>query len=360
MADTPNPAEKAPAAEPTLIFLQHGRTAGNATTALLLEEYGEEAVFKLGGTPPHDNTYDDFLAVADRDRRRLYAGHFAYGVHRHVAAPYEYFTTLRDPLDRVVSNYSAWGRDGTHTLATWLDHDHDAFNGMVKRHIGIGVRDGKPYDYLNDRPLDRAPEIGADDLARAIEFIERDFSLVLLHGHFVENMVLLQRHYATTPLFSTARQNINHVAEPLLPQHLPATAIEQIEDRNRYDRMLFDHFRPRYLAALRDQDDAFRDEVRIMSHIDKIASVRGTHTVDDDVFVARLNAGLNQLLAAGNVRDVVEVLHRIIRKRSIHRDFCRTAIAMVQQIGTTDDVARGVAAYRQRFEDDAFIGQLAG
>ncbi len=42
---------------------------------------------------------------AVKDSTRILAGHFQFGIHQHIDRPCRYFTILRHPVDRVISDY---------------------------------------------------------------------------------------------------------------------------------------------------------------------------------------------------------------------------------------------------------------
>lgn len=50
-------------------------------------------------------THDD-LSVGARQQIRCVLGHYFYGIHEYFPSPFNYFTILRDPVERVLSLYS--------------------------------------------------------------------------------------------------------------------------------------------------------------------------------------------------------------------------------------------------------------
>ena len=276
----------------TLIFMQHGRSAGNALCAMLQEEFGDAAFFKLGGVGEKTVDHDDFLTAAKDNNHRVYGGHFCYGVHRHLRGKIDYFTTVREPIERVLSNYQAWGYGRGYAVEQWLDHDYDSNNGMVRRHIGHGVHKGKPYDFFADSPLDQDLIINEGHVEQAIASIERDFSLVLLHSHLIESTVMLRHHYGLRPLFSMQRQFSNHLAQPVRVENYPSAVIDTIIEKNRFDRLLYEQLRKRFMDRLEAQSQEFADEVRIMRMLATILSVRGVQKLDEEQILERLNSGL--------------------------------------------------------------------
>ena len=74
--------------ERPLIFLANVRTASNSTIAALQEALGEGAVFHLRSAASEGpGSYGEFRRAASGDTRAVYAGHFVFGVHRHLGEP---------------------------------------------------------------------------------------------------------------------------------------------------------------------------------------------------------------------------------------------------------------------------------
>ncbi len=185
--------------DPARIFLQMTRSAGNATIAILLDEFGSDAVYVLGpGTP-----YAAFKETAATGSHRLFAGHFLFGAHRHVGRPATYFTTLRYPIDQLFSRYEAMARrTGQHPdMDAWLGRDFETSNGMVKRLLGVGILPGDKglYDAVADAPVADDFVVGEAEYERAVANLDRHFDCVLIMEHFVESMVVLQRTLECSP-----------------------------------------------------------------------------------------------------------------------------------------------------------------
>ncbi len=339
----------------TLIFLQHGRTAGNATISVFEDEFGPHGLFKIGIRGDVTKTYDDFRQAAAGDNYRIYMGHFYFGIHRHISGPAEYFTTLRNPVERVLSNFEAWGACQGLSLPEWLAIDYESNNGMVKRLCGLGEHDGKPYDFIRDQPCDSNIDAAPEDLDQAIANIDAHIPLVLIHGRFEQNMLLLQRRYNTGPLFSLNRQRQNHSPIPIQSSQYSPAIIDEITQRNRLDIQLYDKYRHIYEQSVSNLDETFVEELRIMKMISQVVSERGTqHMLDQDV-LQRLTATANHLLATGRARDVLEMLRRFSRKGNINAPFCQNVLNFFRLQASAADIAGEVENYRRRFGDDQFL-----
>ena len=345
----------APHWDKALIFLQHGRTAGNATISVFEDEFGPHGLFKIGIRGDVTRSYHDFRKAADTNVFQIYMGHFYFGIHRHIRGPSEYFTTLRNPIERVLSNFEAWGSCRGLNLREWLATDFEANNGMVKRLCGIGELDDQPYDYIRDQWCDNNKDASPADLEHAIANIETHIPLVLIHGNFEQNMLLLQRRYATGPLFSLNRQRQNHSVIPISQDLYSAAIIEEINQRNKLDIQLYEKYRESYEQLVATQNDSFFEELRIMAMISEVVSERGTQHMRDEDVLSRLTVTANRLLSGGRVQDLIEMLRRFSRKGNINAVFCQNVLNFFRLQASPDDIAREVENYRRRFGVDQFL-----
>ena len=80
----------------TLIYIHIPKCAGTTMTSILRNNYGP----RLRRVP-----IGKWNKFRGRRNIRCFAGHFPYGLHRHISRPCVYATMLRKPVDRVVSLY---------------------------------------------------------------------------------------------------------------------------------------------------------------------------------------------------------------------------------------------------------------
>jgi len=343
-----------------LIFLHQSRSAGLAVCAILQEEFGLEAAFKIGGVADGEHvSYDAFRATAATDTYPVYMGHFFYGAHRHVPRPCVYFTMLRDPVDRLLSRYERTCALKGERLdcAKWLAGDDESHDGMVRCLCGPGHMedDPEPFDFVNDRPV--APDMATSSghYEQAVNTLETHFSSVLMQERFVKSMVELQRTLGCGPLFSLNRQVLSDGRATAARERYPEAVIRQIEDQNVYDRRLYDRYRSRFDAAIAARGPAFDEEVRIMRMVAAILTEPGLPVMPSDRAYTRVGSAVDLLEQRGEVADAVEVLKRFNAKRYVERDFILGALAFIKRHGFNDDLKHEIERYCGRFGDDDYI-----
>ena len=341
--------------DPVHIFLQMTRSAGNATIAILLDEFGSDAIYVLGpGTP-----YAAFKEIAATGNQRLYAGHFLFGAHRHVGRPATYFTTLRYPIDQLLSRYEAMARrTGQHPdMDAWLGRDFETSNAMIKRLLGVGILPGDKglYDAVADAPLTGDFVVGEAEYERAVANLDRHFDCVLIMEHFVESMVVLQRALGCTPLFSLRRQFINRAETPIRRRDYPADVVDRLTEQNEFDIRLYQTARKRFLEHVAAQDAAFRADVATMKRVADIVQPEGDKPADDMKVLERLMVIVNGLGREGKRADAVRLVRAFTAKEIIGQVFCQRALRFLRVFAEPRQFYDEVERYRGRFGDDEFL-----
>jgi hypothetical protein len=217
--------EPVPPEDPTVIFLHVGKTAGTTLRRILRRQFPRSQVLVLmpGRTPelldppvardgrpqrpsaPRERTLEAFarLPQEQRARPRLIMGHTVFGLHAHVPRPSTYVTMLRDPMRLVPSQYAYIMRTPQHRL-----HETLVSRGMsLADYVTSGV--SLYTDNSQTRALsgDREAAFGECDesmLARAVENLERHFSVVGVTERFDESLLLLRHAFGWSRLHYTA------------------------------------------------------------------------------------------------------------------------------------------------------------
>ena len=93
-----------------LIYIHIPKTSGSAFRSVLLKNFSPSEYFICtgGNRTVRDylqHSFDQFYSIRDLSNIRLFLGHMPYGLHRLIPTDCSYFTYVREPVDRVLSEY---------------------------------------------------------------------------------------------------------------------------------------------------------------------------------------------------------------------------------------------------------------
>ena len=101
----------------TLIYPHIPKTAGTSFLGILEQVYPPSSTFRtFRGSS--ENMIREFIDLPDAEKSRyaLVCGHMNFGLHEYIPGPSTYVTFVRDPIQRVISDYSWIKRNPDHFL----------------------------------------------------------------------------------------------------------------------------------------------------------------------------------------------------------------------------------------------------
>ena len=168
-----------------LVFIHLPKTAGTTVREILRHQYGPDAICGIYDGDPGFISQEAFAALTpdERDRYRVYCGHFSYGLHQQITAESHYYAMFRDPVERIVSYYHHAMRHAPMfkgrpvSLMKFLDRKDWQIDNLYTRMIsGEAAAFGKCTDAM---------------LAQAIDNVARRFVCVGLQNKFDASIALL-------------------------------------------------------------------------------------------------------------------------------------------------------------------------
>jgi len=269
----------------TLIFFHIGKTAGRTLGTIISRQFPEDAQLNASigetrsalGLHRRDAIEAQVRALpAERlARLRFVRGHVPFGIHDLFAAPAQYITLVRDPMERVVSSFYylrqqpqvlIHRRLETMTLDDYLESrlGLDPYDYQVRVLSGCPELDA---DWTEPRPLDLV-EVTRHHLDRAKVNIVEHFLLAAPTERFEAALILL-RH-----LFGWSLPDLFFIPENVTEGRphrsaLSAWTTARIRAHNRFDREMHRWVDRRFRQLTRSLGLPFRLEVALFSRLNR-------------------------------------------------------------------------------------------
>ncbi|WP_063860270.1 MULTISPECIES: sulfotransferase family 2 domain-containing protein [unclassified Paenibacillus] len=203
------------------IFMHIPKTGGTTLNKIFGEQFNINEIFD------HDTYQGKIMKCGQLNQEvqkqiKAVAGHYLYGIHQYFPKHFQYFTMLRDPVDRVISlyyflqTYPGFERVRSMMLEEFVMKEAEAYNFQTVMTSGI------PHH---------------PDLKKAKEIL-KTFTVVGTTEMFNETLFLLKKEYGWENIHYT-KQNITK--KRLSKEEVPAPVINLIKKYNELDLELYDY-----------------------------------------------------------------------------------------------------------------------
>ncbi len=234
-----------------LIFLHLPKTAGVTLNTIIERHFPSDAVYRIN---IGNETFGAFFKLTEHERGNIgyLTGHAPFGLHRWLPRPATYITLLRDPVERVLSEYFFIRLYPEHPLHHQFHSENVSLDDYVEAHEFnlmtrwlCGFFDGdKTWAGVHDMP----PEAYEAASQTARHNLTTHFSLVGLTEHFDQFMLLIRRLFGWQDIFYV-KQNVT-ASRPSIAE-LPPQTIARIQELNKFDIELYEFGRRIFESQLR-------------------------------------------------------------------------------------------------------------
>ncbi|MCP5097379.1 MAG: sulfotransferase family protein [Chloroflexi bacterium] len=223
------------ASSKTHIFLHIPKTAGTTMYQILRSTYRPEQTHHFVGDPGMDTAISQFkgLSKQQKEQLTLISGHVEFGIHTHLPQPATYFTLLRDPIERTLSDYYYILRTPSHPRYSYMNENKiDIIRYIDERLIIDNFQTRTLTGNLWHGPDTCPPEA----LENAKHNLRTYFTVVGLMEQFDQSLLLLQQKLGWSTIFYKRANVTKHRPQQSL---LTTEAIEKLHQITTLDRELY-------------------------------------------------------------------------------------------------------------------------
>jgi hypothetical protein len=257
-----------PSAPDVLIHLHIPKTGGTSLNSMIQHAFRDDEIsdtmfddstrYNALGLAPYELCQQRFAGYAsDRFQRiRYVTGHLPIGLHRAFDRPARYFTTIRHPVDRVISDFffriqerEPLLKDGR--LLT-LDEYVETRNDVYLCDYQVRVISGSAELEAERQPIGMqtpGPPVEARHLEQAKSNIEEYFLSAAPLERMTELALLIRSVYGW-PMRRLLNENKNRTKRRLLAREVLPRTLKIIEECNRHDLELYEWVGKRFAAQL--------------------------------------------------------------------------------------------------------------
>jgi len=238
----------------TIIFLHIPKTGGRSLQAILLRKYpSDEAIINA-----HDRLNEIAQWSDERKRKiRYLQGHLTYGVHKLLPQKCSYITTLRDPIERVISHYYFMKRATNHSLNKIILQQNMNLEDYIKSGVSNELNNDQTKIIAG---IPKKSPIQLDEMLRiAKNNIDKEFLAVGVLEEFNKTLLMLKKHLDLQNIFYGIR---NQTIERPQQEQISNRTLQIINENNYADIELYDHVKKTFAEAIKNEGPRFNNELR--------------------------------------------------------------------------------------------------
>ena len=184
----------------------------------------------------------------------MICGHMPFGIHEFVPRSSAYTTILRDPIDRVISEYFYVLRTPEHPFHKTLELENISLKNYVSRKMSSTYNCQTwrlaGFDLYKPLPADESVM-----LEKAKRNINNYFSMVGVTERFDEYVLLLQRRFGwSNPFYVRENVGFNRISK----EDIDKSTLSIIEENNALDIELYDMVKASFNKTVTDEGRFFK------------------------------------------------------------------------------------------------------
>ncbi len=263
MENDPNRSE-------TVIFLHIPKAAGSTIQNIIDREYSRYpsgSVYLFDGSDL-ERTISKFKDMTENERNKIkiLKGHMNYGFHKYFKNKCKYFTLLRDPVDRVISDFYYILEQPSHSRYQRVMKEKMDLEDYLRSKMSVAMDNAQTRllaGYLSgvgdvnegDIPFGECNTSMLDD---AKMNLRNGFAVVGLTERFDETLLMLQRTFGwRTPFYTKA----NVTKKRPRKKEVSEESLELITEYNHLDIQLYDYAATLFQEKIDSLGEEFQEDL---------------------------------------------------------------------------------------------------
>ncbi len=251
----------------TLIFMHIPKTAGITATSIIERHYKKEESYSTSMSKFNpDGSLDGFddLPAEHKARLKLLFGHLGFGIHKKLAQPATYIAILRDPIERVISNYYYDCRETRGPLYNLLKSGEMDLISYVERHASWEMDNLQTRMISGNWHKRGFGPCTEEMLETAKKNLCEHFAVVGITERFDETYLLLKRKFGWPHVFYLSR-NVTKNRPPR--ENIPEADLAVIRKYNQFDIRLYQFTQERFEDQIKQQGISFDIELKLFRFV---------------------------------------------------------------------------------------------
>lgn len=243
-----------------LIYLHIPKAAGTTLNGIINQQYARNKLFRFDGINNHQQFTN--LPPVQQDKVQLLRGHFAFGLHQLISRPCIYFTVLRHPVKRVISQYN-YIRNNPHNPQFKLLQSISLEEYILKEGKRLCNQQTNMISGLSTPKNCSDIEV----LKIAQDNLDRYFAVVGITEMFDETLLTLQQKFGwKIPYYVKQNTAQNHSEEKSIPQ----STIALIEEYGSLDLQLYDRAKQKLQTQIAQLGEPFQEKLNFQKQVNSV------------------------------------------------------------------------------------------
>lgn len=253
--------------EQTLVFLHIPKTAGTTLSQIIERQYHPRAIVNICNSEQNLEQIDRLKSLSSSQQKKIkfIEGHTFLGWDELLPQPCAYFTLLRNPIERFISNYYYILKNPNHSLHQSLREQQITLKDFASCSGEDNYQTRCLARTIGEKDLNiNEAECNREMLDRAKRNLRENCAVVGIVEEFDRTLLLLKKTFGWNNVFYKVKnKNKQRPSKNAISQ----VTLSLIEEKNKLDLELYQYATEIFHSLVKNQDNSFEKEVENFQNI---------------------------------------------------------------------------------------------